>query len=556
MNNIKHRNHLLFFYSLIIGIIIVIVALPTIRKSQLAPPNTYYTRVHRAHPDYYSLISYIRQGKTQSIQVNQFTTEKTMPFRSHHLYNLLGKIGMMTNISDIDMYYLGIYVPLLIFVIYTISLVRLIIPQKYQIWTLFLIFFAGPFPKTEFMLWGQKITFGPPNWMGLDIYSRLTMKPHHMLATALMIGTVYYLYKFNRKQNWTYLILTVVSLIISITIYAIPGLFITLTLGIFIFFTLLIKLWTRYSHKKNAVVSDYSLSPFFLFGCFLIFSASLITFFYITTMLLQSTIVQDGKILNILTWENQAFAISKHSFGRWLLDYLVSFGFLPILLIPGVLYLRQNYKFEYIFIFLLFLVSFFLYLLTILNIIQLPVVRLVYWAPFVFMGILSSLGIIYLWVKISAKSLAKKVLLFIFILFLVNAITDLKIYWYDELSPRDFWQYNYLPLNYLKAFSYLNFNTPKYSNTMASYYTGMIIPAFTYNKVFIGHEASTYDFAYKWWFAQEFMAGTLSPESAKKILDDYQINYVFWDSGTLPSSYSLFLHPIYQIDNIFIYQKT
>ena len=106
----------------------------------------------------------------------------------------------------------------------------------------------------------------------------------------------------------------------------------------------------------------------------------------------------------------------------------------------------------------------------------------------------------------------------------------------------------------MDAVRFLNSNTPSGSSVLVSYFVGVYIPAFSHNKVFIGHEGSTFDFWTKWYLSIRFFDGLNTTDEAQKILKDYKISYVYWDRGELPPAYGSLLEPIFQSRSVRLYK--
>jgi hypothetical protein len=63
---------------------------------------------------------------------------------------------------------------------------------------------------------------------------------------------------------------------------------------------------------------------------------------------------------------------------------------------------------------------------------------------------------------------------------------------------------------------------------------GMLIPAFTHTKSYIGHEVATLNYPQKQAVADGFYNGTLDKETAMDIFNKNSIRFVFWDKCLYP----------------------
>jgi len=234
--------------------------------------------------------------------------------------------------------------------------------------------------------------------------------------------------------------------------------------------------------------------------------------------------------------------------------FFLPLGILPVFFIPAVFYIREKRKPKYIFPMLIVAIAYLLFILSAKGIVPLPMIRLVYYAPYVFGGLLATMGLIYVTEKINSTAWKRAALSGITILLITNAFFGLQSYWWPELFKKEIFINTYIPKPYLQAMDYLKLNTKQYSNVMSTFYTGMFIPAFTYNKVYIGHEAVPADFPTVWWTAENFMSGQFSQDEARRILSENRILYVFWDQGNLPPAYAELMQPVYKYEYVTIYK--
>ena len=101
---------------------------------------------------------------------------------------------------------------------------------------------------------------------------------------------------------------------------------------------------------------------------------------------------------------------------------------------------------------------------------------------------------------------------------------------------------------------YLNKNSRPLSHILSTFNEGNFIPAFTLNKIFIGHEVGTNDFINKFGIINAFYAGNMSLEQTKTMLKTNEIDYVLWSSYSLPENYKILLTPIFQKEDLTIYK--
>ncbi|KKS47153.1 hypothetical protein A3J20_04610 [Candidatus Gottesmanbacteria bacterium RIFCSPLOWO2_02_FULL_42_29] len=521
----------LLIHSFFWPVVLIVIILPDLRRISYTPGDSFYPLIHKIHEDYYGYLSYIKQGRSQNYIINQYTTADLPPSYLHNYYLFLGRLGKIFSLSDIYMYRIGLYFPLLLYCLYSYCLVSFLIPSKYKWPALFIIFFASPFPDKMVTILGRDFNFKAEWWTGLDAYSRLTMKPHHFMSTSLMLASTFYFLKYLKGRNLRDLIYTGFLMLPAMIFFAMPAFILFCALSAVLGFYLV----TRKPKIRESLV------------IIIIFLSSIASLIFVNW---------EAKKINLVTWESVRLNSPQDSLLKLTYRFFLPLGILPVFFIPAVFYIREKRKPKYIFPMLIVAIAYLLFILSAKGIVPLPMIRLVYYAPYVFGGLLATMGLIYVTEKINSTAWKRAALSGITILLITNAFFGLQSYWWPELFKKEIFINTYIPKPYLQAMDYLKLNTKQYSNVMSTFYTGMFIPAFTYNKVYIGHEAVPADFPTVWWTAENFMSGQFSQDEARRILSENRILYVFWDQGNLPPAYAELMQPLYKHEYVTIYKTT
>jgi len=101
----------------------------------------------------------------------------------------------------------------------------------------------------------------------------------------------------------------------------------------------------------------------------------------------------------------------------------------------------------------------------------------------------------------------------------------------------------YTPDYILQSFSFLQNNTAKKSVVLTGETISMMIPAFTDNRVMIGHEGDTHNYPEKLALENAFFNNTLSEKAVRTFLRDHHISYIIFGIDAPPyesSSYKNF----------------
>lgn len=531
-----------FLHGVFLLSIAMLVAFPQIRRIWVTPARSFYPIIHKIPEDYYSYLSYIRQGKERLFPVDKYSATQSTSRSAFVYYGLLGRIAALLGLSPIFMYWVGLVVPLLMYYVFTYQLVKFVLPTARWL-TMYVIFFGSPFAKGDIHLAGQTISLGIEEWMGLDIYSRLTMKPHHFIATALFVGATYCFIRFQKEKKLIQLIVAGIFLNTSILFFAIPGFLLLLALLTILagsFFPV-IRLWIAHKSLPALVVKKHHGHVFLV--SVMIFAVAFLSLSFVRA---------EVEKFQLISYESQ-FNDPQTSLFSLAARFFLPYGILPFFALAGLFSLRKQWTFSQALVCCMIGIPAVLFILASKGYVPLPAIRFVYFAPYVFMGILSSWGMTSLVGRIRNRRTAMIAWGTIGVILLSMTWCGLRSYWFPEYLKTEIYYNTYIPQPYMRAMEYLDTYTSEDSAVMSTFGTGMFIPAFTHNRVYTGHEAIA-NFGEIYWYAESFMEGKLPKEDAGKLLGENNISYVFWDTGVLPTHYQGLMEPVFTHEYITIYK--
>lgn len=544
--------HLFFLLA-----IYAVATMPLLYRIQQASPDTVWSGGHKQIQDYYTYISYIRQGRTDLFPVNQATLEDEKPFYLHTYYTVLGKTGNLLHIrSDVAMYYFGLYVPLFFYYLVIYRILTIYFRGRLVWLGMFLIFFSSPPPK-DIILFGHTV-FSPKNysWVagifnwGLDAYQRMTPKPHHLFGTVCVLSAFYFLLKLEKnRKSIRYAVFTAVCVVLGTFFFLPPMLFLMITLC-----TTYSLLYLQYAFRQKLLI------PVRMFATHLsyIFRLLFILLLFLCTLVVVKQIadggtmlVQGGQRLNITQWEIQTYSYKGRSVWELILIYTLPYiQFFPF--IPFALWqIRKYLNFRNVLLVMMAVCPFLLSFPIAKEIIPFPYIRMFFQTTYIAVAILSMFAFAFFKNKLSKVT---NTLLFYLSLIYFSwiSVTGLIDYWIPEFKNTYFHINGYIPKEYFPVFEYLNSNTPKYSRVMNMYNTGMLLIAFSHNKTYIAHDIATEEFSKKIKQHINFFYCRMSSEDSIQFLRNNAISYVVWDKGGNCNQYNGFLKVEFQSENVYV----
>ncbi|MCL4338293.1 hypothetical protein M1271_01235 [Patescibacteria group bacterium] len=532
--------HLLCFLA-----ITALIYLPIKHQIDITPKNTFYPMVQGLFPDYYQYLSIINQGRTRMSYIDQYTLEKTSPTDIHIFYLTLGKFAALTGISDnIIVYHLSILFSLILFYLFSYRLISILVDGQYKWLAVFTVFFAGPFAGWYIKFAGQTIYTGTSWWNHTTVQERLYMTPHHFFASAMLLAAVYAFIRFVREKKLKYVLFCAFFQLIGLLVFSPPG-FIFLS-AVFLFTTLYLTILMRQKISGKKAKSGFG----HIDDIRLLIKGTVVILFVSIAVLTLSYSLVIGTGLS--QWEYSIYRAEIFPGTFWV--YITSLGVLPFFAVFSLYPIRQKLGREQILILFLSILPLIFYIASVFGFFTINKMRFVYSAPYVFWGILAVWGIRWIVENVKNKPMKKAVFTIILIIILISTISDLYGYWVPQFSKLDTPNNIYIPDQNISAMQYLNMNAKAYSAVLAPDYIGNYLPAFTSDRVYVGHEVATMDFFPKQKKAYHFFNQDFKAEEAAEFIKNNGIEYVFSDRGDIFAEFSSFLKPVFQKGNVVLYK--
>ena len=516
-------------HILFLTFLLFIAFAPLVKQIANTPKGTFYTRWHGEFPDYYLYLSFIHQGRTEWKLTSTYTTEEKKTTYIHLFYLVAGKLGKLTSLPDIDIYYISIFFSLLLFYFMSFQLIKILIPPIYRWFTMGIIFFASPPPPLTLPF--INISIGTGGWTKMDLYSRLTHVPHHFAAIALSLASAYFLIRFYKERKIRFAMFCSLTQILTALFFIIPSLlFFISSLIIFPYFLALKRLKSK---KINIHL---------FLGFVFILMSSIISFVFVYKQL---------SMAGWSGWEYQHFRPERwpYLFSIFVSSYGILLLFFPF----AILLIYKKFRFEYLFIFVSTILPPILYLLSYWGIVPITKIRFMYSVPYVYAGIFSALGLIYI-LESFGKSKKPLIIGLTLVLYITNITWGLYSYYLPKFIPLKPFQNIYIPEKYLLITNYLSINTPKFSNLLSKYSSAAFIPALTNTKVFAGHPFAYFEHPEKKEILESIYSGKMSTEDFLSVIKKYNLEYVLWEEKELPAQYKNILTEAFKVDNLTIYK--
>lgn len=527
------------FLEIIIAAIFIIAAvlisfIPTFYYLAKSNETIIFPLIHNNHPDYYYYLSLMQQGlEGKWLVTSRFTPESFQPQFAQTFFVLMGFFGRITHIG----------LPL----IYTLARLIFALSVGFSVYLLLVLFDKRKVVRivgtafvmfgSSFWIWRQSeikqfLTF----WTSFDARERTTFLPHHLFGSFAIVLSLIFLtiyFKAGRKK-W----------LISAAFTGFIGTFVNpITFGNFLPALVLAFLLFAVVNFNNKTLSKNYLLPLLLFlvSCFIPFIYFLIiqgsTFPWTTYNPTRNMLNFGLSFKEYVLGLGPVFLFSLFGLKRIFTtkDFLglVLFSWILIPFI-GIFLISKNFNFGNVFFFYAF--------------------------SYIPIGIIGALGFTDL-TEFFAKNFRIKREILLLPLFLLLMIY-FAFSWYGSIKKEiSRWTPNifniFLPRDFFLAFNFLNNNSDSESVVLTGEHLGTIIPAFTHNRVVIGHPVNTYDFENKKTEVTEFFLQS-DIDKAVELIKKYRVDYVFftYDTGSPDETFinSLKLKLVYKNSTVRIYQ--
>lgn len=499
-------------------------------------PNMIFYLVHFYYiHDYTLYLSAITQGASGYwLFRNPYTTEPSTRGIFYIFYLLAGKIGGLFQLESPIIYHLARLFSLELFIIFCFVLAKIILGNRLAFWGAFFAIITTISPLILFIRRMNYPYYTPWWWENLESLERLNGLPHNIFGQALLVLVFIFITYYYQKRRLKFILLASLASFIGGIIF--PPLLAPIVISpvlAYLFFTLREVIWRRKSNFDLnlgiglAVVVGFSLASLY-------------------TIKIQE---QQGFPWNIWTsWNVERWNYQEPNFTS---DLFFSLSVAIIFTVPAALKTLGSGSWEQLLILAWIFSSF--VLLPLANFLQIPVLRLFQAAPFVPLGI-SIAQTIFNCVPKVYYSLWKKTFFLLYILF-TFPLTFLFLTWRIESLKKI--PDHALPKTAYEAIRFIKYNLPKESAIMSEY-IGLTIPVYTPTLSYFGHPSLTKDVKNKHENLINFYSQKMPEVSAKKLLLDNNISYVYlgheekrFNQGVLTYN---FLQPIYQNPDVIIYK--
>ena len=521
------------FILVLIFLISALALIPLLyQQFKVTPPHTFFTFAHNYIPDYYQYLSWMKDGADGKILITSRYSANTFIRQPVYLfYSILGFVtGRLTRTMAFGYTTARIILGLirLLVIYWFISL--FFKKTSGRMLAFFLALFLPPFYNL------RPFSLILPNLTSVDILQRTFFLPHDTATTiCLLLGAIYFYQSIkilnskleilnkskitNYKLQIIFCVFFILASIINPAMTMLFLIFFTTGAGI----TFLQKPQLRQKLILGIAAVLLFIGP--------------ILFFYqhlFATTLPFSWFNNQQKLVRLTDWRGFFLLMGPGAilaiFGLpgllkrkdFMANLVITWAIIPFLIFPlfgKILPLSQERIFE---------MSIFLPL-AILSTTSLERIKNINIIKFIMtIIIIFSLPYLYLTIKNQIKSFA---------------------YPYYNI---------YVPQPTLEAFDWLDQNTPDESVVLSSYYTANMIPAFTHNKVFFGHDFVTYQAKDRLKDLTFIFDARSDPSQIKKILADYQVKYIFISPESLRPEFTnlskIGLKPVFENNQNQIYE--
>lgn len=530
---------------LIACILIVVTTLPYIYAYFGAPSGTVYNGIHVLTPGdlpvYFSYINQVKEGSF--LNKDYFTSENQKTGMFNIVWFTVGFFARVFNLAPVFAFHLArlALIPTLLFVLY-LFLAYIFEDKVLRKLSFFILSFVSglgiylavpsALEQTDYYFHALDLWVAESN-----LFLTMYQTPHFILSHIMMISIfLFLLLAFEFNQTKYSIIAGILALIYFnfhpyyiLTIFWVPSVFLLVLI-----FKKKKILWSKVKH---------------------LLIISLISFpsiFYHLYLIKKEPVIMIRATQNIVLIE---------SFWAFLWGYglLIPLSFLGIYLT----FKAKKLNFKLLFVLTWLVASIILILLPTqfqsryLEGLILPLV------------IFSAITLIYIYNFIKFKSASKllnsvinnKILLFVlFILFLAptNFFNLTKDFYYFTTNNPDVF---YLPEKEVRAWQWLSNNAAREEVVIAELSNSLFIPAYSRQKVFVGHGHESLYYHSKKILNQLFYVYNTGDEKKKRFLKQNNINYVFYSDkerklGEFQPDEKDYLEKIYQENDVAIYQFT
>lgn len=582
---LKSKSFLIFF--LIANILFYLSNIPLINYIQKNPKDTVFTLFQpRFSADYNGYLSAITMGQNGfNYFRNPYTTEKAIPSIFYIYYIMIGKISGIFHIWPPIAYHAVRIISMELFIIFSYIFIYLFFGKKWTLTASLMFIFANIAPPFIF----QKDAFVKfqPWWANYDAIRRFDIVPHYLFGQLMLIISLTSFFYFisrhsDRKKechceasaeaiplelrlprcpdstraprndkNQIFLIISCISTFSGAIVFPPSQFPILFTLPLSYIVYILINC---HSKRSRGIPMNIGIPPLSRWTSG---SVGMTLFLIVISVSLALGIgfLQSRQGYHKAVWVDWEVARWNRNEPDFNKQMILTYGILPLITIPAIVYILKDPSFENIFILLWAYLP--VILLPFVDIFSISKIRLMGFVHYLPLGMLSVLSMKYL-VKKTKKRLIVVLIPLLILSFSLPVSADILIR-DDNMSitaplytnifySRDLWD----------AIEYIKNYAPKNSVFICNENVGNILPAFTPTISYFAHINLTINFFDKQGNTYAFFTHKFTDEEALNFVRKNGITHVYlgWEEKTMaPNGLNYpFLKTVYEKGSVIIYK--
>jgi hypothetical protein len=466
--------------------------------------------------DYLQYISIIRSGQEGSIFfINQYSELNHPPMFLQAHYSLLGFITGLFDINPFFAFTLARYIALIALTVATVMLAfRIFKPFYAVVATMFFLTSTGFYYVTGSSIFSNNDFETYSHW--LNIVKKITLiPPHHYAAVILLIIFCFrgnHITNSPRSLSITFMLMLALSFLHPYVAVFLLYFLLTLTIS-----SLLLE------RKKASVHVLHTFSSLL---------AALPGIVYNRYLLIHIWKSSTSAVGGTLAWEPPLFPMNH---------YLLALGPLFPLAVMSLFYPSTWKNTQTRFLIIWAFVPMMIFYLPDIGIPTggLRLFQVYQHIPLAFLSVIA----VKPFVEKFGNYIGKRLMLLLsagLMMFAVPPFINNFIFYSSIHSP--YTTMASIIKTHKPLYEFFNTKTPKHSVVMTSEMTGMTIPAFTHNKVILGHDGNNTNYKEKKSQVESFYGNIISPEKLYEFLKKYNTSYIVIDFTTPEFMYSRYEH--------------
>jgi hypothetical protein len=514
-NSVAIHGKISFFLFVCICVCLAVVSnIPWYQRS-IVTPRYVSPYVHGSDIDYFTYLASIRESKDGAWVIPaQFTTESTQSSYIYVFYIIVGKIARIYNLSPIEAYH-GSRIISVLFFICTLYLVTKELTNKGLACISALIGLFSTVPMHGFsLLFTSGLVHYPAIrdwWYNMDPLFRIDNVPHHHFATSICFVVIILIFQLMRKFSiWKFLLALFCSFF-STLIYPAPAFIFLVGISSSMVYWMIISVCIR---KKEKFSMYYST----IFILIVIILASVIALLLLKIETLKGFPWNQWIVWDVLLW-NRRYDM--------FVSFIIGSGIPFLVALPSMIrHFIAPKSFRDVFLSIwavLPLVLFPLFLL-----IRIALIRIVFVASFVPVGILAVETIVDSTNYVKNRAMKYIIRVCILVLFIaVSAPTTIEFY-QDKVK---YYQFDAphirIQRNVFDALNFVSQSSLYHARFLSTGAVGLSLPSFGSVISYFGHPVHTQYYDVKIEQVILFYSGKLTSNQARMLLKKNHIEYIF-----------------------------